>query len=253
MTASSAVGQFDAKTIISHSVEANAADWKAAPDYDYFELDQLAGGGTATYKELMILGSPYERLVALNGKPLSPEREADEQRKLESAITQRRNESEGEMAERIAKYEKDRKRDQLMMDQLTKAFDFTLLGEQKLDAHDVYVLKATPRADYQPPSMETEVLKGMQGKLWIDEKTFQWVKIQAQVIHPVSIDGFLAEVEPGTRFELEKMAVEDNIWLPRHFAVKSEAKILFFFSRNSQEDKSYYGYRKAVPIPDERR
>jgi len=65
----------------------------------------------------------------------------------------------------------------------------------------------------------------MEGELWIDKKTFQWIKVEATVIHPVSIAGFLAEVEPGTHFELEKMALEENLWLPKHFAMKSRAKI----------------------------
>lgn len=241
--------QNDTRAIIQRSVEANAVDWKAAPDYDYFERDQQPGGGTKTYDELMISGSPYERLIAINGKPLSPERQAEEQRKLDATVLQRRNESEWERAERIAKYEKDRKRDQLLMEQLTKAMDFVLVGQQKLNGYDVYVLKATPHPGYQPPNMECEVLTGMQGELWIDKKTFQWVKVQAQVIHPVSIEGFLAEVEPGTRFELEKMPVEDDIWLPKHFAMKSRAKIFFLFPHRSQADEAYYGYRKAAPTP----
>ncbi len=233
--------------IIQRSVEAIARDWTAAPDYDYFERDREPGGGSKTFEDLMIFSSPYQRLVAVNGKPLSREQQAKEQRKLNATIVQRRNESERARAERIAKYEKDRNRDHLLMEQLTKAFDFALVGEQELESYKVYVLKATPRADYQPPNMEAEALRGMQGKLWIDKKTFQWVKVEAQVIRPVSIEGFLAEVEPGTRFELEKMPVDDGIWLPKHYAMKSNARVLFFFSHKSQEEESYYGYRKLVP------
>jgi len=44
-------------------VEANERDWQAAPKYNYFERDQI-GAGTKTYQVLMILGSPYHRLVA---------------------------------------------------------------------------------------------------------------------------------------------------------------------------------------------
>jgi hypothetical protein len=88
----------------------------------------------------------------------------------------------------------------------------------------------------------------MEGKLWIDKKTYQWVKVEATVIHPVSIAGFLAQVEPGTRFELEKMPVTDSLWLPKHFAMKSQARVLFFFTRKSQADETYYGYQKATPI-----
>ena len=240
--------QYSAQTIVQRSVEANDADWKAAPEYDCFERDLQPGGGTKTYEDLMIAGSPYEQLVAVNGKPLSPQLQAQEREKREEVVTNRRNESERERAERIEKYEKDRRRNQLVMEQLTKALDFVLVGEQKLAGRDVYVLKATPRADYQPPTMETEALKGMAGKLWIDKATFQWVKVEAQVIRPVAIEGFLAQVEPGTRFELEKMPVGDDIWLPSHFAMKSQARVLFFFTRRSQEDETYYGYRKATAI-----
>jgi hypothetical protein len=88
------------------------------------------------------------------------------------------------------------------------------------------------------------VLKGMRGELWIDVKTFQWVKVEAHVVKPVSIAGFLARVEPGTRFELENMPVDDGVWLPRHFAMQSHAKILMLFNKKSQENETYSDYRK---------
>ena len=246
--AAASFAQSDADTIIERSVEANAADWKVAPDYDYVESDRQPGGGTKTYEELMISGSPYQRLIEVNGKPLSPERQAGEQQKLESTVVERKKEPQEERENRIAKYEKDRRRDQLLMEQLTKALDFKLVGEQKLGADEAYVLKATPRPGYKPPNTEAKVLTGMEGKLWIDEKTFQWVKVEATVIRPVSIEGFLAEVEPGTHFELEKAPVTDSIWLPKHFAMKSQAKVLFLFTRKSQADEVYYGYHKPTPI-----
>jgi hypothetical protein len=155
--AAACFAQNDADTIIRRSVEANAADWKAAPDYDYLERDVQQGGGTRTYEELMILGSPYERPVAVNGKPLSAEQQAQEQQKYEAAIVERQRESEQERAKRIAKYEKERKRDHLMMEQVTRALDFKLLGEQTLGPYKVYVLKATPRPGYEPPNYDAEV------------------------------------------------------------------------------------------------
>ena len=64
----------------------------------------------------------------------------------------------------------------------------------------------------------------------------------------MSIEGFLAQVEPGTRFELEKMPMADSIWLPTHFVMKSQAKVLFFFTWKSQAHETYYGYHEATPI-----
>ncbi len=108
----------------------------------------------------------------------------------------------------------------------------------------MWMLKATPRPGYNPPNMETQVLPGMEGELWIDQKTYNWVKVTAHVIHPVSIEGFLAEVEPGTRFELEKSPVGGGIWQITHFSMHSQAKVLHLFGRSSQEDDTYFDYQR---------
>lgn len=235
----------DARTIIQRSVEANEADWDAFPKYEFDETDFLPGNQSRTYRVTMILGSPYERLIAIDGEPLSPEQSAEEEQKMQRAIESRRNESAAQRAKRVASYQRDRNRDHLLMDQLTEAFNFKLSGEQKLGPYKVYVLKARLRPGYNPPNMQAEVLTGMEGELWIDEQTFQWVKVEAHVIHPVRIEGFLARVEPGTRFELEKTPVGNGIWLRQHFSMHSRAKILFLFSHDGQEEESYSNYHLA--------
>ena len=191
---------------------------------------------------MMIEGSPYQELVAVNGKPLPSQEQQREQHELEEVISQRRAESMSERTERIAKYEQDRRRDHLMMQELTRAFDFKVLGERRLGGYAVYLLQALPRAGYRPPNTESEVLTGMQGKLWIDKESYQWVRVEAVVVRPVSIGGFLAVVQPETRFVLEKMPVANGIWLPKHFAMKAKAKILFVFHHQTQDDETYFNY-----------
>jgi hypothetical protein len=232
------------QAIITKSVAANQANFKAAPEFNHKERDRTPSG-TKTYQITMIDGSPYQRLIAVNGEALSRSQEADERKKEEQARSERASQSEADRRKRIAKYEKDRSRDNQMMEQLTVAFNFTLLGQHKVRGFNVWVLKATPRAGYQPPNMETQVLPGMQGELWIDQQTYQWVKVTARVIHPVSIEGFLARVEPGTQFELENQPVGNGIWQPSHFAMRSQAKVLFLMNRASQADETYFDYQRA--------
>lgn len=230
--------------IIQRSVAANQVDFKAAPEFDHKERDRTPSG-TKTYEVTMIDGSPYQRLIATNGNPLSAEDAADARKKQQQVENERRSESESTRRERIAKYERGRTRDNQMMQQLTKAFNFTLVSERKVKGFDVWVLKATPRPGYQPPNMQTQVLPGMQGELWIDQQTYQWVKVTAKVIRPVSIDGVLAQVEPGTQFELEKLPVSGDIWQPSHFSMKSQAKVLFMFNHASQDDETYFDYKRS--------
>ena len=132
-----------------------------------------------------------------------------------------------------------------MMQELNKAFDFQLAGLDKLNGHEVFVIKATPKAGYQPPNAETKALTGMQGTLWIDTRTYQWVKVEAQAVHPVSIIGFLARVEPGTMFELEKAPVANGVWLPSHYSMKARAKIMGLINKRESDDETYSNCRSA--------
>ena len=92
------------------------------------------------------------------------------------------------------------------------------------------------------------MLTGMEGKLWIDKQTFQWVKVEATVIRPVSIGGFLAEVEPGTHFELVEDASGRQHLASQTFCNEIAGQNTLLFTRKSQADEVYYGYHKPAPI-----
>jgi hypothetical protein len=233
------------QAIIQRSVAANQVDWKAAPDYSWTEEDRT-DQGDHTYRVRMIDGSPWRELIKVNGVPLSTADFHREQEKLEAVTKKRNDESHWARQERIAKYERDRQRDHLLMDQLTKAFAFSFTGDQTIGGRDVYVLRATPLAGYNPPNKEARVLTGMEGKLWIDKESYQWVKVTAQVIHPVSIIGFFARVEPGTDFELDKSPVAPGIWLPTHFSMKASSRILSIFGYHTQDDETYSDYKRTT-------
>jgi hypothetical protein len=71
----------DVRAIIEGSVLANEKDWKASPEYSYLERDRDQAR-TKTYRVVMLLGSPYNYLVAVNGKPIPLETQERERQKL---------------------------------------------------------------------------------------------------------------------------------------------------------------------------
>jgi len=228
--------------IIRRSVQATHADWERAPDFDFCKRDETKTG-SRTYAVVMIEGSPYNRLVQENGNNLSSQQEAVEQERLASTVQQRQHEMPEQWAKRIAQYQKERHRNQELLEQLTAAMDFTFARTELVDSHPVDMFEATPRRGYVPTSVATRVLTAMKGELWIDPASFRWVKIQAEVVKPVSIVGFLARVQPGTRFVLEEDPMAEDMWLPRHFAMQSRATIAFFFEKSSQTDETYFNYK----------
>ena len=233
--------------IVRRSVENINVDWSAAPGFNFQERDVItkAGSGSSkTYAVLMIDGSPYKRLTAMEGRPLPAVKAAAEGQKLQQEIARRRNEPPRARQKRIAGYQRERKQDNALMREMVEAFDFKLAGEEMVGGRRCFVVDATPRPGYVPRSRDTRVLKGMRGKMWIDEQQYQWVKVHAEVFRPVAFGLFIAHVEPGTAFTLEQRPVEGNLWLPSHFAMSVNAQILIL-SRRYTDDETYSDYRPA--------
>lgn len=231
--------------IIAKSVAANQRNFEAGPHFNWKERDRTPKG-SKTYQVTMIDGTPYYRLLEVNGEPLSPEQEHKEMQKQQQETKKRDSEAADARRERIAKYEKDRTRDNRMMHQLTKAFDFKLVGTKNVRGFEVWVLKATPKPGYQPPNRDTEVLTGMEGELWVDQQTCQWVRVYAVVLHPVSIEGFLAQVEPGTQFDLQYIPVSHDVWQPSEYSMQAHARVMFMFNHSSQEQDTYWDYQPVA-------
>jgi hypothetical protein len=248
-----AYAQPDAREIIRRSVLANDADWKALPNYSHRETDITEKVGATgepksskTAEVLMIDGSPYWKLIAVNDKPVSTQEREKEEAKLKKEIARRKRETGEERASRIEKFIHERQNEHLLMNEMINAFDFKLVGEQQLNGHPVYVLEATPRRDYHPLNQKAKVLAGMKGKLWVDKEHYHWVKVEAEVIHPVNFGWFLAKVDPGTRFEFEQSPVgSSSVWLPKSFAQVVNSKILGMISYRTREEELYTDYRPA--------
>jgi hypothetical protein len=234
----------DVDTVMQNSIAATHQNWAVSAQFDRCERD-VTRAGTKTYAVTMILGSSYSRLTAVDDKPIS---EADRQRQHNDedlARMTRASEAPDERARRIEKYERKSRRIRLGLDQFPYAFDFTSEGTQRTEGFDVYVIHATPKGSYRPTSSDSEVLKGTDVRLWIEQNSFQWVKVEASVVHPVSIAGFFASIEPGTRFSLEQRPVEPDVWLPTHFSMRTRARVLFLLRQRSDVDETYFDYRRV--------
>lgn len=235
----------DAAALVKKSVALTERDWQAAPKYRFRERD-VKGKGTETYEVYLLDGSQYNKLVARNDRPLTAAEQQAEDAKLAREVERRRNESPVQRAKRVAKYQHERDDDHLMLREMANAFTYRITGEDTINGRGVYVLEAAPKPTYKPANARAKVLTQMRGKLWIDKAETQWVRVEAEVMAPVSMY-LLAKVSPGTKFVLEQMRIAPNLWLPKHFQMKAKATVLGF-SHNEMDDETYSDYR-ANPVP----
>ncbi len=236
----------DVDQIIQKSVAVTHKNWAVATQFDHCER-QVTSAGAKTYAVTMILGSPYYRLTAVDDKPLSDDDRQRQQDDEDAARVARAAETSDERARRVEQYERQARRNRLLLEQLPYAFDFSAEGTQAAEGSDAFVIRAMPKPAYRPPNSAAEVLTGMEGRLWIQQQSFQWIKVEATVVHSVSIEAFLARVEPGTRFSLAQRPVTPAIWMPTQFSMRTRARILFFLRQRTDVDETYFDYRRIEP------
>jgi hypothetical protein len=230
--------------IVQRSVANTNADWAAASQFDFTERDVITQHGTRTvkaYQVMIIEGSPYNKLITVDGRKLSSAQAAEEEKKLQREIRRRLKETPAQRRKRVAGYESERRQDHALLSEMIKAFQYKLVGEETVNGRRCFALEASPRPGYRPSSHETQVLLGMRGKLWIDAEQYQWVKVYAEVFHPVTFGLFFATVKPGTEFLLEQMPVQGKLWMPSHFSMQLNARVLLW-ARRTSDDETYSNY-----------
>jgi len=225
------------------------SDWAAAPAFAFVQRDVSASKGVITRKThqvFTISGSDYYMPIAINDELLPADQQEKELRRLQEEVDRRSHETTKEAQRRSEQYCKAREQNGVLLLEFTKAFDFTLAGEDMTNGHPTYVLDAKPRPGYQPPNRTGRILTGMRGRLWIEKESFHWVKGEAEVLKPVSIFGFFAKVLPGTRMDLEMIPVTGDVWLVRRFAVAMNLSMFWRKSTKTMES-TFSDYRPAVP------
>lgn len=246
----------NAAAIVKSSVSVNDADWRAQPAYSHDERDvnvkigqdgKESGKQEKTYRVMMIDGSPYSKLIAVNGEPLSAAQKSQEAARLKSEIARRSQQSKSARSARIQKYQKERAEEHLLMNEMVKAFTFKLSGEETVGGHPCYVLDATPNPNYRPSVEKARVLTGMKGRLWIEKGSYHWAKVHAEVFTPVEFGFFVAKVRPGTQFELLQTPLADGAWLPSRFSQSINARVLGLYSIRNRTDEYYSAYQRESP------
>ena len=175
------------------------------------------------------------RLLAKNGKPLSADEQADEDKKVEKQVR--------EIEERIAQKEKrqqERERDisagktgayeedENQRITLSDALRGSLLvnpRRERLRGRDVIVFDYEPNPNYKPRTRFEKVFALCSGAVWVDADDKQIIRLEASLTQ--SSGNFLAKLKRGASFTLENQRVNNEIWLPSLADINLSVKILF--------------------------
>lgn len=243
----------DPKEIIRRAVAADDRSSKLERYYTYQNrqvtkrLDKKGGEKSEeimTYDITVYYGEQYSRLIQKNDKPLTDKEQKKEDEKLNKFLDKRKNESDEDRRKRLAREEKDREQAKAFTKDVMNAYAFRLLADEKVDGRDVYVIAATPRKDFRPTQPHADMLTKLIGKIWIDKNDYGVAKLEVEAIDTISFGWFLARLHKGAHFNLEQTRINNEVWLPKSFAVTASARLLLVKNEAFAAEGTFSNYKK---------
>lgn len=238
-----------AQEIVRKSVQRDLLNFERLKNYTYTEHDEersydkkghLKKTESETYEVLILGGRDYEKLIARDDEPLSAKDAAKEQEKMDREVARRERESSDEKA----KLEKQRREQRKFLDEIPEAFNFQLVGEEEVSGQPAWVITADPKPGYHARDRLAKLITKMQARIWIDKGEYQWVKIEAHVIGPISLGFGLLKIEPGAVVQFEQTRVNDEVWLPASARVHMNGRVALFKHLHGEVDMRFQNYQK---------
>jgi hypothetical protein len=240
----------DARQIVGQSVAATERSWEARDHYTYTERDEnrrldslghVKSENVDVTRMILVNGARFEQLMEHNGQLPS----AKEQKKSDEDLDRLKDETPDERAARLRK---DQENTSFLRDVL-EAFHFHLIGEELVGGRPTYVLQVTPLPGYHPHGKYSKMFSKVEGKFWVDQRDFGWIKVDGEVTQSFSIGLFVARVQRGSHIILEQTCAGDGIWVPRRLEVRASARILFLKSLDIERIFTYSDYRPTADSP----
>lgn len=228
-------------------------------DYTYhvhLEEQELDGKGNlkktkiTDSESLSIDGVRVDRVVARDGKPLTPDETKKESERIDKEVARDR--------ERRTKLEsKGKETDSNGEEEITASRILelgTFSNPRRIDFHG----RPTIIADYTgDPNAKTHnaaeaAFRDLVGVVWVDEQDHVLVRAQGNFIHDYKIGGgLIADIKKDSHFEAEFTKINDEAWLPT--VVDGQGKMRFllvagFNGRLHLETSDYRKFRATSTI-----
>ncbi len=213
-------------TMAANEVAAKGRD----THYSYIaeEVSSRTGGHLWREKVVETDDGPLHRLLAVDGKALSPtEAKAEEDR-----ISRLISDPSAFRAENLA-HKGDESHAAQLLGLLPKAFLITGAGEQNGCAQ----FNFRPNPAFQPSTYEQRVAHAMEGTVSLKQPENRLCVLTATIATPVEFGfGFLGRIEKGGHFSLERIPVDSVHWKSDRISVHIAGRILLLKSITRDQD-----------------
>lgn len=138
----------------------------------------------------------------------------------------------------------DQERTQKMLKTLPEAFLFTYAEQQG----DLVKLNFVPNPKFDPPMMEAQVYRAMEGYMWVNRKQGRLAEMAGRLTRKVKFGGgLLGHLDSGGTFDVKEWEVAAGCWKLAQLDVHMTGRVLFFRTISEQHKESRSDFKR---MPD---
>jgi hypothetical protein len=209
---------------------------------------KLRKTGSETYDLLILEGSPHRRHIAHDDKPLPTNEQAKEEDKFRRVAEERRKETPEQRQQRIADYDRHRRRQREPYREIPNAFNLRVAGEETIAGISAWVIEATPKAGYKPVSNATRIFPKVKGRIWIAQSDYQVLKLDIESLDTISFAGFLIRMAKGSHIVIDAEQINSEVWLPTRAVLRGSVRIAFIKVIRGEVAFTFSNYKKVPPV-----
>ncbi len=194
-------------------------------------------------------GETYKRLISVGDVPLPPDelerRDAAHRRTVLDKLEQIRVETPSQREKRLGKLAKERREEQLVIDDVFAVYDIAVLRRETVNGRPTLVTSLTPRKKARTRSDAGRFLKKIRGTAWVDEADSQVVRVEMEAVDDITFGlGLLARMHDGSTIMFRRTLVNGEIWLPAEAQYRIAGRTLVFRKFDLESTTRYSDYRK---------
>lgn len=182
---------------------------------------------------------PVMKLISENGVPLTGERAAKEQKRVEEEFAKAERDKDKDQ-QRVEKNRAERERkkaakakegedDDVDISQFLKIHEFVSPRRERFRDREAVVFDFRPRPGFKPGNRQEDLISKLVGVVWIDPADKQVMRLEARLAQGFKMGGgLLVNLRPGAAFVMEQTRMVEGVWLPRMAQINLSVKVLLF-------------------------
>jgi hypothetical protein len=222
--------------VLSHEVESQLQDHAL---WTYLERKRV-DGVWKLFHVYQTQEGEIDRLVAVNGQPLTPAQVEVEDQRIQRLVARPL-----QVQQRQKKAHDDGVQAQNLLRMFPSAFRFQYDGAQG----SLVRLRFTPNPQFQPADHTTQVFHHMEGTMLLDPEQKRLAAINGRLTSEVKFfAGLLGHLDKGGTFAVTQQEVGPHLWEVTNMHVHMRGKVLFFKTIDAEEDETYSDFQ---PVPND--